>query len=122
MAGRARRATFINEQAIKTEADLGSQAGPTLFLLHTKYLGWDKGFPDGTLSGAKAHDPSRLLHGALKRSFPPHECGGSHPDRSGCFVADVGLNGMLHQLASALKRQLFFDMSLVSFDGFYAEV
>ena len=44
------------------------------------------------------------------------------PNRSGCFVADVRLNGVLHQLASALKRQLFFDMSLVSFDGFYAEV
>ena len=54
VAGRARRATFINEQAIKTEADLGSQAGLTLFLLHTKYLGWDKGFPDGALPGAKA--------------------------------------------------------------------
>ena len=65
VAGRARRATFINEQAIKTEADLGSQAGRTLFLLHTKYLGWDKGFPDGAIAGTKAHDPSRLLHGAL---------------------------------------------------------
>ena len=29
---------------------------------------------------------------------------------------------MLHQLASAPQRQLFFDMSLVGFDGLDAEV
>jgi hypothetical protein len=40
----------------------------------------------------------------------------------GGFVGDVGLDGVLHQLAAAVERQLFFDVSLVGFDGFYAEV
>jgi hypothetical protein len=40
----------------------------------------------------------------------------------GGFVGDVGLDGVLHKLASAVEREFFFDVSLVGFDGFYAEV
>ena len=39
-----------------------------------------------------------------------------------CFAADVGLDGVLHQLAPALQGQLLFNVSLVGFDGFDAEV
>jgi hypothetical protein len=38
----------------------------------------------------------------------------------GGFVGDVGLDGVLDQLSAAVQRQLVFDMSLVSFDGFDA--
>jgi len=41
---------------------------------------------------------------------------------SGCFVADVGLDGVLNQLAPTLERQLVLDMRLVCFNCFYAEV
>jgi hypothetical protein len=40
----------------------------------------------------------------------------------GGLVGDVGLDGVLHKFAPAVERQLFFDVSLVGFDGFYAEV
>jgi hypothetical protein len=34
--------------AMETEAGFDSQAGLALFFSHTKYLRWDKGFPDKT--------------------------------------------------------------------------
>jgi hypothetical protein len=62
---------------METEADSGPQAGLALFLLHTKYLRPDKGFPDIALRSAKVVSPelkrmieSRPFPGALKRSFP----------------------------------------------------
>src|SRR5580704_9681692 len=40
----------------------------------------------------------------------------------GGLVADARLNGVLNQLASAMERQLLFQMSLIRFDCLYAEV
>jgi hypothetical protein len=95
-------------------------------VVRIKYLRWVKGIPDGIVT-----NPGKSVVG-LRPSFSSHvrwgergapvDCLRGCYDGLGGFVGDVGLDGVLHELAPAVERQLFFDMRLVGFDGFYAEV